>query len=149
MCYNYGERKGENKYMRKRSEKPLGKQQKKNREVLKYEEIKTELTNISPAERRRKRIMAETDVKSASKFFNASMAAEFSLIATMTSWIVALHNDCKGVISYIVLVVVIVAAIVTSVALLFTWVKKNIHLEKTVLTLEILDEFFPNSKQKK
>ena len=125
--------------MRKRSEKPLGKQQKKNREVLKYEEIKTELTNISPAERRRKRIMAETDVKSASKFFNA----------TMTSWIVALHNDCKGVISYIVLVVVIVAAIVTSVALLFTWIKKNIHLEKTVLTLEILDEFFPNSKQKK
>ena len=145
MCYNYGERKGENKYMRKRSEKPLGKQQKKNREVLKYEEM----TNISPAERRRKRIMAETDVKSASKFFNASMAAEFSLIATMTSWIVALHNDCKGVISYIVLVVVIVAAIVTSVALLFTWIKKNIHLEKTVLTLEILDEFFPNSKQKK
>ena len=58
---------GENKYMRKRSEKPLGKQQKKNREVLKYEEIKTELTNISPAERRRKRIMVETDVKSASK----------------------------------------------------------------------------------
>ena len=129
--------------MRKRSEKPLGKQQKKNREVLKYEEIKTELTNISPAERRRKRIM---DVKSASKFFNASMAAEFSLIATMTSWIVALHNDCEGVISYIVLVVVIVAAIVTSVALLFTWIKKNIHLEKAVLTLEILDEFFPNRK---
>ena len=140
---------GENKYMRKRSEKPLGKQQKKNREVLEYEEVKTELTNISPAERRRKRIMAETDVKSASKFFNASMAAEFSLIATMTSWIVALHNDCEGVISYIVLVVVIVAAIVTSVALLFTWIKKNIHLEKAVLTLEILDEFFPNSKQKK
>ena len=138
---------GENKYMRKCSKKPLGKQQKKNREVLKYEKIKTELTNISPAERRRKRIMAETDVKSASKFFNA--AAEFSLIATMTSWIVALHNDCKGVISYIVLVVVIVAAIVASVALLFTWIKKNIHLEKAVLTLEILDEFFPNSKQKK
>ena len=39
MCYNYGERKGGNKYMRKRSETPLGKQQKKNREVLKYEEI--------------------------------------------------------------------------------------------------------------
>lgn len=32
---------GENKYMRKRSEKPLGKQQKKNREVLEYEEVKT------------------------------------------------------------------------------------------------------------
>ncbi len=139
--------------MCKRSKKPLGKQQKKkkrkNRKVREYEKIKMELTNLSPAERRRKRIMAETDVKSASKFFNASMAAEFSLIATMTSWIVALHNDCKGVISYIVLVVVIVAAIVTSVALLFTWIKKNIHLEKTVLTLEILDEFFPNSKQKK
>lgn len=139
--------------MRKRSKKPLGKQQqkkkRKNRKVREYEKIKMELTNLSPAERRRKRIMAETDVKSASKFFNASMAAEFSLIATMTSWIVALHNDCKGVISYIVLVVVIVAAIVTSVALLFTWIKKNIHLEKTVLTLEILDEFFPNSKQKK
>ena len=40
--------------MRKRSEKPLGKQQKKNREVLEYEEVKTELTNISPAERRRR-----------------------------------------------------------------------------------------------
>lgn len=140
--------------MCKRSKKPLGKQQqkkknRKNRKVREYENIKMELTNLSPAERRRERIMAETDVKSASKFFNASMAAEFSLIATMTSWIVALHNDCKGVISYIVLVVVIVAAIVASVALFFTWIKKNIHLGKAVLTLEILDEFFPDSKQKK
>lgn len=64
-------------------------------------------------------------------------------------FVFALHNDCKGVITYIVLVVAIVAAIVASVALLFIWIKKNIHLEKAVLTIEILDEFFPNSKQKK
>ncbi len=59
--------------MCKRSKKPLGKQQKKkrkNRKVREYEKIKMELTNLSPAERRRERILAEAERENRDKHYS-------------------------------------------------------------------------------
>lgn len=71
--------------MCKRSKKPLGKQQKKkrkNRKVREYEKIKMELTNLSPAERRRERILAEAEEKTAIN----TTPLTISVISMIFSW---------------------------------------------------------------
>lgn len=87
--------------MCKRSKKPLGKQQKKkrkNRKVREYEKIKMELTNLSPAERRRERILAEAEEKTAintTPLTISVISMIFSWFAVFQSKIYEILKDCS------------------------------------------------------
>lgn len=162
--------------MRKRSEKPLGKQQKKNREVLKYEEIKTELTNISPAERRRKRILAEAEEKTAinttpltisviSMIFSWFAVFQSKIYEILKDWFQTLLEEYSNHAEIIQKIqqkmsdiqnshIEIFGVVVVASAIAITIIRVHqLRLEKAArknrIRLEILDEFFPNSKQKK
>lgn len=179
MCYNYGERKGGYKYMRKCSKKPLGKQQKKkrkNRKVREYEKIKMELTNLSPAERRRERILAEAEEKTAinttpltisviSMIFSWFAVFQSKIYEILKDWFQTLLEEYSNHAEIIQKIqqkmsdiqnshIEIFGVVVVASAIAITIIRVHqLRLEKAArknrIRLEILDEFFPDSKQKK
>lgn len=182
MCYNYGEQKGGgNEYMRKRSKKPLGKQKKmkkkrKNRKVREYEKIKMELTNLSPAERRRERILAEAEEKTAinttpltisviSMIFSWFAVFQSKIYEILKDWFQTLLEEYSNHAEIIQKIqqkmsdiqnshIEIFGVVVVASAIAITIIRVHqLRLEKAArknrIRLEILDEFFPDSKQKK
>lgn len=136
--------------MRKRSKKPLGKQQKKkkrkNRKVREYEKIKMELTNLSPAERRRERILAEAEEKTAIN----TTPLTISVISMIFSWFAVFQKMSDIQNSHIeIFGVVVVASVIAITIIRVHQLRLKKAARKNRIRLEILDEFFPNSKQKK
>lgn len=137
--------------MRKRSKKPLGKQQKKkkkrkNRKVQEYEKIKLELTNLSPAERRRERILAEAKEKTAIN----TTPLTISVISMIFSGFAVFQKMSDIQNSHIeIFGVVVVASSIAAVIILICQRCFEKAARKNRIRLEILDEFFPDSKQKK
>ena len=132
--------------MRKRSKKPLGKQQKKkrkNRKVREYEKIKMELTNLSPAERRRERILAEAEEKTAINTTPLTISV-ISMIFAVFQKMSDIQNSHIEIFGVVVVASAIAAVIIRICQRCFEKATR-----KNRIRLEILDEFFPDSKQKK
>ena len=161
--------------MCKRSKKPLGKQQKKkrkNRKVREYEKIKMELTNLSPAERRRERILAEAEEKTApltisviSMIFSWFAVFQSKIYEILKDWFQTLLEEYSNHAEIIQKIqqkmsdiqnshIEIFGVVVVASAIAITIIRVHqLRLEKAArknrIRLEILDEFFPNSRQKK
>lgn len=167
--------------MCKRSKKPLGKQQqkkkkRKNRKIREYEKIKMELTNLSPAARRRERILAEAEEKTAinttpltisviSMIFSWFAVFQSKIYEILKDWFQTLLEEYSNHAEIIQKIqqkmsdiqnshIEIFGVVVVASAIAITIIRVHqLRLEKAArknrIRLEILDEFFPNSKQKK
>lgn len=147
-----------------------------NRKVREYEKIKMELTNLSPAERRRERILAEAEEKTAIN----TTPLTISVISMIFSWFAVFqskiydilkdqfqtllkeYSNYAGIIQKIqqkmsdiqnshieIFGVVVVASAIAAVIILICQRCFEKATRKNRIRLEILDEFFPDSKQKK